>query len=334
MAKARSCASLLRLSDDSQHFQTPPTHSVTDSSFNSWKLRKRLVLIHEIYEGDNRAVYDKMKDTITETEFEVNKKYVPQYGAENWVHVGAASNSHKPMYFAEEDRRWLIPKITGANKPLTFWKDFRAWLAADGLAIIHQWAIDFVNEKPEHIVNAGKHAPRSAIKDELIEESKSEGRQIIEGLARFLLDRDTTKWRWKPTVITDRDTQFYVMRHRHLDNRYQKALETCATIRRSLTQQGMRSLDMKIIRGNRTYYFANCEIPELVADYQMVNPLILNPVPQQSAPTADPSPTRSSGHANGHDQGQEQGQTERAGGPEDCETTDPLSLNPEPPEPM
>jgi Family of unknown function (DUF5906) len=73
----------------------PTEHDLTQSAFNDWKNRKRLIAVHEIYQGKSAKAYNNLKDTITENVFTVNRKNVPQHEMPNWSHIAACSNSTK-----------------------------------------------------------------------------------------------------------------------------------------------------------------------------------------------------------------------------------------------
>ena len=107
--------------------------SIVKSNFNDWIVRKRLAIVHEIYAGHNWKAYDKLKSTITDKKLRVHQKYLPPFDLEISVHILACSNSLKALKIDEDDRRWLVPRVTNLVKPQTYWDDFRRWLEADKL---------------------------------------------------------------------------------------------------------------------------------------------------------------------------------------------------------
>src|SRR5262249_38275883 len=75
------------------------------------------------------------------------------------------------------DRRWLVPGVTESGQPTQYFKKLRAWLQEDGLAIIANWAQEYVAK--EGPVLAGEHAPLSDAKIQTIEDSRSEGEGLM-----------------------------------------------------------------------------------------------------------------------------------------------------------
>ena len=57
----------------------PTENDITKNSFNAWKAKKRLAIVHEIYTGHSKDAYNRLKDTITENEMDVNEKFIVPY---------------------------------------------------------------------------------------------------------------------------------------------------------------------------------------------------------------------------------------------------------------
>ena len=53
----------------------PNENQVVDQSFNDWIAHRRLVIIHEIYAGQSKKAYNKIKPLITDDSVYVNKKF-------------------------------------------------------------------------------------------------------------------------------------------------------------------------------------------------------------------------------------------------------------------
>jgi hypothetical protein len=52
----------------------PSEKMLTDSSFNSWLVMKRLILVHEIYAGQAKKAYDNIKSYVTDDNLRANEK--------------------------------------------------------------------------------------------------------------------------------------------------------------------------------------------------------------------------------------------------------------------
>jgi len=52
-----------------------------------------------------------MKETITDEDVSINRKFLASYEPENFIHVFACSNSIKALKLPDSDRRWLVPEV-------------------------------------------------------------------------------------------------------------------------------------------------------------------------------------------------------------------------------
>lgn len=157
----------------------PSEQEVVDSQFNSWAARKRLVVVHEIYQGRNQKAYDRLKSYITDQYINVNEKFQRPYRVRNWVHMFACSNSPQALVVAGDDRRWLVPRVTEQKMGGAWWQRFHDWLELEGgLAGIMAWAEAYVTE--HGAVIPGEEAPFTARKGELVVDGYTEGQQLAE----------------------------------------------------------------------------------------------------------------------------------------------------------
>lgn len=171
----------VQLGESNVSFPNPQT---IEGRFNSWQNGKLLAWVDEIYTEGKKHVYDKLKNAITDPTVEVETKGVDGFTVSNWIVIGACSNSRRALYIPNKDRRWFIPKVTEAKRSEAEWSDFRAWLRADGHAIIRWWAEDFAEQ---HAVRPGEEAPMSGAKAEFIEENKLPWHRITEAfIAEFV----------------------------------------------------------------------------------------------------------------------------------------------------
>ena len=147
----------------------PGERDIVESNFNGWVARKRLVVVGEIYTGQSFKAYNTLKSYITDKNIEVNEKFQRPYKIENWAHVIACSNSKKALRIEETDRRWFYPTLAEVPWSKTQWGEFYGWLNSGGLGSIAQWAEEYGN-----YVQTGEHAPMTANKKDLIDESRGE----------------------------------------------------------------------------------------------------------------------------------------------------------------
>jgi hypothetical protein len=209
----------------------PTEQMVTESQFNGWNAHKRLAIISEIYAGETRKCYDRLKAVITDDRIEVNKKYMESYSVENWTHVAASSNSIKALHLDGEDRRWLVPGLTNELKPPKYWAEFYSWLNGGGLSIIAAWAEKYVCK--EGAVATGERAPDTTQKGEVIAESRSQGQQIAYDLAVAAVASKEL------VVLVVNEVRDYVAAKRHLspnDHRMERPL----TLRKALVAGGLK----------------------------------------------------------------------------------------------
>ena len=136
-------------------------------------------MVHEIYAGHSEAAYNKLKSIITDDWIRVRTKFLDDYDIRNRAHMFACSNSKRALMLDFTDRRWFVPHVTNDPRTRKYWAEFNRWLEQEnGLAIILQWALDFVKVK-RNAVAEGEIAPTSEAKVKLIEENYSDGQRYI-----------------------------------------------------------------------------------------------------------------------------------------------------------
>lgn len=156
----------------------PSEGDIVDSQYNYWMPHKRLAVVHEIYAGHSSKAYNRLKSVITDTNIQINKKFMASYNMENWCHVFACSNSMRAIQISADDRRWFVPRVTEVKKSHEYWATFNKWLfEKGGLGIIRWWCDDFLTKNKAVI--QGDAAPPSRAKDELIEDSYSPGQALV-----------------------------------------------------------------------------------------------------------------------------------------------------------
>jgi hypothetical protein len=187
-----------------ENVSVPSESDIVESNFNSWRVRKRFILINEIYAGGNKKAYNKLKSVITDKDFEASEKYLSPYRLENWAHVYASSNSLNALRMPNDDRRWFIPSITEEKKPDDYWRAFQYWLSHQGgLNKIHAWAIDYIAAHGP--VLRGTEAPHTHAKTLMSEESLSPGMAHVQEVLNRCRRRNdrwfVTDWRLRESII-------------------------------------------------------------------------------------------------------------------------------------
>ena len=214
----------------------PDEQQMTESAFNSWLAHKRLSVVHEIYAGHSVKAYNRLKSVITDKLVTVNEKFMPAYTLENFIHVFACSNSKRALRLDDNDRRWLVPRVTEENQSAEFWRGLNEWLKDDGLGIIKCWAEKFLLKN--EAVRRGEHAPRTTAKSEMISEGRSVGEQLAYDLGvsvREMMEQEPPV----KVVLAVEDVRNFVASMRNLDLNADK-LERPLTLRKALKAAGLK----------------------------------------------------------------------------------------------
>lgn len=178
-----------------------PGDAMIQSDFNGWIVNRRLVIVHEIYAGQNWKTYNRLKSMITDENIEANNKHVSNYTVPNWTHYAAASNSMEALRMEHDDRRWYVPRLP--EKLYHDYNGLRAWINAGGIRHLAHELLQ-VNR----YVSPGEVAPRTAAKEALIDQSMpSDERMVVLLCERLSSDncldvRDI--WLWLQTEAKGR----------------------------------------------------------------------------------------------------------------------------------
>lgn len=237
---------VLRVLVGEKNCSSPSVKDVVESAFNSWIVRKRLCFVNEIYEGGKWTAYQKMKSFITDQTLEANEKMVKGYSIRNWAHFILCSNAEVPLSVEQDDRRFLVPEVTGIKKGRQYWEDFYGWLEAGGYSIIAYWAEEYCTKHEN--VKPSDEAPNTARKTELIEDSRSNYDLLVAGIAGEVKAKGE---KGEKIVLVETDI------NRWLERRIGKKLQP-ATIRGWLVKAGLFSSKERYrIDGVRTKVASN-----------------------------------------------------------------------------
>lgn len=210
----------------------PTETEIVDSQFNEWAAGKRLAIVNEIYAGHSAKAYNKLKGIITDKTITVNKKFQAQYIIDNWLHMFACSNSMHAVKMDNDDRRWLVPKITNQQKPDSYWKRFYHWLNNEnGLEIIHEFAHDWVSKNG--YVERGSHAPTGEWKKEVITETLGRDASCIVQTLQRLIEENPNE----NLIVTDQEL-VRLIRNKYYRNQPEKAIMRPLTARKLARNAG------------------------------------------------------------------------------------------------
>jgi hypothetical protein len=181
----------------------PNEMQITDSTFTGWTANTRLIWVNEIYDGQSKKAYNRLKTVITDETVSVNEKYTKEHTLPNFAAVVACSNAALPLQIEASDRRWLVPRLSEVAWPREKFVELRAWLENGGLSYILNWALQF----PDYIA-AGQTSPDSEAKREIVDDSRSPSLRavipLVENLAAYsaaatLSANDVDQWARKRT---------------------------------------------------------------------------------------------------------------------------------------
>lgn len=214
------------------NMSAPSEADIVDNPFNSWCAHKRLVLVNEIYAGHSSKAYDKLKSFVTDKTIEINRKYQAAYKIDNWVHIIACSNSFRALKLSDDDRRWLVPRVTEDKMPLAYWQALHRWLEEEnGLGKIMHWAREWVAQNG-HVLK-GASAPWTTVKQQVIEETMSQGMLLVSNI----LDRIKVQCNGELVFVTDCQL-VQLIKDRIYEGRTTERLEKPLTIRKLARGKG------------------------------------------------------------------------------------------------
>jgi hypothetical protein len=142
-----------------------------ESDFTSWALGRQFVLVDDISSHDTRQRADLLKKLITQRDFNVNLKHVPQFTMPDYLNYYFTSNHGDAFYLDEHDRRLFIHEVSVGKLPAKFYDDYYAWMDGDGpAALLHylQRELDYGDFSPT------QPPPLTGAKKEMIEGVRSE----------------------------------------------------------------------------------------------------------------------------------------------------------------
>jgi len=162
----------------------------------------------------------------------INKKFQSAYLIENWLHMFACSNSIRCLKLDNDDRRWLLPRVTERQRGSEFWAKFYKWLdQQNGLEIIYNYLIDYCEKNGP--VYKNDHAPTTQWKQEVIEDTLGHDSALVVDLLNSLRQKNGDNL----TILTDQDIVNYI-RNQHYDGKMGVKILKPLTIRKLAKNHG------------------------------------------------------------------------------------------------
>jgi Family of unknown function (DUF5906) len=215
----------------------PTEKEIVGSDFDEWKAHKRLACVNEIYSGKSRKMYDALKE-MTDATTRINRKYLPRYEVENYLHVAACSNSEAALHLGDEDRRTLVPRVTDKIKPKEYWTEFHDWLRSGGLERI-RYALERLANRKGFVIERGERAPMTSMKREIIEASRSPGQLLAHDLGRKAIEMEDDRGRPVKVILAVDEVRRWVAERRGINDVNNDKLERAQTIRKALVAAGL-----------------------------------------------------------------------------------------------
>ena len=156
------------------------THKQIYQPFNAWAENKQFILGDEVSGTDKRDDTDYLKNLITNSSMEINRKNVPQYYINDYVNYIFTSNHVDALYLEQADRRFFIVDM-GHRPPLPdeFYTKLDAWYKSDSVADLYYYFKNVVNVSK---FNPQSRAPQTKSKESMIFYSKTATEQFVETL--------------------------------------------------------------------------------------------------------------------------------------------------------
>ena len=187
-------ATIIRMLIGYRNCSNPSASHIITSAFHEWRVNKLLCVVSEIYEGDNWSAYNKIKTLVTERHQEGNLKFIGSHTVDCWVHFMLFSNSLRCLKIEDDDRRWLVPKITETPWPQDKFREFYDWfLIQGGLGTILDWALTFETKYGGQYVLDGARAPETDAKKDLIETCRGPAETKAAEMVEELLASDQAR---------------------------------------------------------------------------------------------------------------------------------------------
>ena len=143
-----------------------------DADHNPWALNRQFVLVDDISSHDTRSTADLLKKFITQTDMNINIKFISQFTVPDHINYLFTSNQGDAFYIDEHDRRFFIHEVKVQRMDLAWYRDYYdPWLKGPGpAALLHyfQHELDYGDFEPS------APPPFTKAKQEMVEGVRSE----------------------------------------------------------------------------------------------------------------------------------------------------------------
>ena len=100
--------------------------------FNTWAVRKQLIMGDDVTGSDKREVHDFLNKLITQRDLYVNEKNQPNYTLADRANYMFTSNRNDAFLVADEDRRYFVHEVRCRPRPVEWWDRYYKWLQREG----------------------------------------------------------------------------------------------------------------------------------------------------------------------------------------------------------
>jgi hypothetical protein len=101
------------------------------SKFNAWAVRKQFVLGNEVAGRDSKELMFKVRDMVTRITMKIENKGVDPYWITDCINYYVSSNSARPVYAQDDERRFLVVRAPQERLPPGFYDRYKDWLWLD-----------------------------------------------------------------------------------------------------------------------------------------------------------------------------------------------------------
>lgn len=165
-----------------------PTMEIIQDKYTDWQANHSLIIIEEMMASGKWDLMNKLKPFITNPDTTVRGMYMKAYEQPNRYNFLAYTNYADPIVIDDKDRRYGIVKTGAVKQDKDYYDKLFAWLE---VAENKSAALDWFLKRDISAMNYN-HAPMTAAKKEIIDQSRSQ-------LEAFIID-NTVDRAWPLSV--------------------------------------------------------------------------------------------------------------------------------------
>ena len=217
-------------------------------SFTGWAENKQFIMGDDVTGSDKRQDADMLKKLITQKEFRINIKYLPEYSIPDCVNYYFSSNHPDAFFLEDDDRRFFIHEVVVDKLDDAFYDAYDVWFKGAGSAAVFDYLLnlDLGNFNP---VAA---ALRTDARSRMIHDMKSD---ISEWVARLISDTDNVLRVGRATMSGDLFTSHDLLRVYDPEERHSVTANGLAReLRRAGVPQACSGNSIKTKSGQKRLY--------------------------------------------------------------------------------